>query len=282
MLSSVMPLIISAVAPARIRMALSCEPDATSVARNPLASESIATNTPTVPAIPSTATIADTQRARTLRRLYITGIAISHPPQRVDHAHPHRADTRQNSARRADQQRRCKSQRKNLRRQDELGQQAIQRIAQHRHRQNRESQAEYAAEQRDQQRLRPHQHKNGKIAEADGFQNCKLAYALAHRNGHGISSDQQQRKEHHDADGENQEFDVAKLFYPTCRKGRLSFRFRFVRRVGESDVNGFGYARRIIRVIEPQHVPASVSLKALRHALFEIVPLKPELRFVAA
>jgi hypothetical protein len=50
-------------------MALSAEPDETSVALNPRASESIATKTPTVPAIPSTATIAEVQRAFTLRTL---------------------------------------------------------------------------------------------------------------------------------------------------------------------------------------------------------------------
>ena len=56
--SRVTPLIISEVAPARMTMALSYEPEETSVARNPWASESMAINTPTVPAMPSTATMA--------------------------------------------------------------------------------------------------------------------------------------------------------------------------------------------------------------------------------
>ena len=64
-----MPLIISDVAPARITMALSYEPEETSVALKPRASESMATNTPTVPAMPSTATMAEVQRAFTLRKL---------------------------------------------------------------------------------------------------------------------------------------------------------------------------------------------------------------------
>ncbi len=62
-------LIISAVAPARMTMALSSEPEDTSVALKPRASESMATKTPTVPAIPATATIAEVQRALTLRKL---------------------------------------------------------------------------------------------------------------------------------------------------------------------------------------------------------------------
>src|SRR5216683_708822 len=55
--------------PARVMSALSAEPDETSVALNPRASDSMATKTPTVPAIPTTATIVDVQRAFTLRTL---------------------------------------------------------------------------------------------------------------------------------------------------------------------------------------------------------------------
>src|SRR5271157_1489230 len=92
--SSATPLVISEVAPARTISALSSEPDATSVARNPRASDSIATNPPTVPAIPSTATMVDVHLAFTLRMLYTIGIAISNPPQRVHYAHAHRANPR--------------------------------------------------------------------------------------------------------------------------------------------------------------------------------------------
>jgi hypothetical protein len=48
---------------------LSSEPEDTSVALNPRASESMATKTPTVPAIPITATIVEVQRDFTLRKL---------------------------------------------------------------------------------------------------------------------------------------------------------------------------------------------------------------------
>ena len=63
------PPIISEVAPARRTSALSAEPEETSVALNPRASESMATKTPTVPAMPRTATMAEVQRALTLRKL---------------------------------------------------------------------------------------------------------------------------------------------------------------------------------------------------------------------
>ena len=60
---------ISEVAPARRMMALLGDPDDTSVALNPLASASMATNTPTVPVMPSTATTVEVQRTRKLRML---------------------------------------------------------------------------------------------------------------------------------------------------------------------------------------------------------------------
>ena len=60
---------ISEVAPARRTIALRSEPDDTSAAWNPRARASMATNTPTLPAMPSTATTVDAQRTRTLSRL---------------------------------------------------------------------------------------------------------------------------------------------------------------------------------------------------------------------
>src|ERR1700722_12940507 len=103
-------------------MALSSEPDATSVALNPRASDSIAMKTPTVPAMPRTATIADVQRAFTLRTLEITGIAISDPPQCVDYTHPHRTNAGSQSAYKADEQRRTEPDTENRRRQNQLWQ----------------------------------------------------------------------------------------------------------------------------------------------------------------
>src|SRR5271168_1688499 len=121
--SSGTPLVISEVAPARTISALSSDPEATSVARNPRASDSIATNTPTVPAIPSTATIVDVHRAFTLRMLYTIGIAISDPPQRVHYAHAHRANSRYQSAHRSHKHRKDQAQRQHCLRQKQRRQQ---------------------------------------------------------------------------------------------------------------------------------------------------------------
>src|ERR1700730_11135067 len=97
------PPVISDVAPARITMALSTEPEDTSVALNPRASESIATNTPTGPAIPRTATIAEVQRAFTLRKLEITGIPTLDSPQRIHDTQAHGPNARQQTAGHADE-----------------------------------------------------------------------------------------------------------------------------------------------------------------------------------
>ena len=62
-------LVISVSEPPRWTIAFSGRPDETMVALKPRASASIATNTPTVPAMPITATTDDVQRSRALRRL---------------------------------------------------------------------------------------------------------------------------------------------------------------------------------------------------------------------
>ena len=62
-------LVISLSAPARCTIAFCGWPDEVSVALKPRASASIATKTPTVPAIPSTATTDEVQRSFALSRL---------------------------------------------------------------------------------------------------------------------------------------------------------------------------------------------------------------------
>ena len=62
-------LVISLSAPERWTIAFWGRPDEVTVAWKPRASASIATKTPTVPAIPSTATTEELQRSFALRRL---------------------------------------------------------------------------------------------------------------------------------------------------------------------------------------------------------------------
>ena len=67
--STIITLVISVSAPARCTIAFWGSPDDAIVAWKPRARASIATKTPTVPAMPSTATTDDGQRAEALRRL---------------------------------------------------------------------------------------------------------------------------------------------------------------------------------------------------------------------
>src|SRR5690242_2039114 len=125
--SSPTPLVISEVAPARTIRALSGEPDETRVALKPLARESIATKTPTVPAIPTTATMAEVHRALTLRMLYTMGIAMSDPPQRVHNAHAHGADSGKQAADGTHEQREPKAKQQHGLRQQQRRQHASER-----------------------------------------------------------------------------------------------------------------------------------------------------------
>src|SRR5215467_15192035 len=129
--SSPTPLVISEVAPARTINALSSEPDETRVALKPLARESMATKTPTVPAIPTTATMAEVHRALTLRMLYTMGMAMSDPPQRVHDAHAHGADAGKQTAGGTDEKRKAQAKQQHGFRQQQRRQQASECSANH-------------------------------------------------------------------------------------------------------------------------------------------------------
>ena len=112
------------------------------------------------------------------------------------------------------------------------------------------------------------------------FENRKFPGPLTDGDGHGISGNQEQRKKYYGADAQDKEFDVPELLGPAGGKCGLRLRLGFIRRVGKHIVNGLGDARGIVRIVQPEDVPANISFEALRHALFEIVPLEPELAFV--
>jgi len=70
------------------------------------------------------------------------------------------------------------------------------------------------------------------------------------------------------------------LLDPARGKRGLRLRLCFIWRVGEFRVNGFCDAYRVIWTVDPQNVPANLPFDCLRDALFEVIPLKPELGFV--
>ena len=118
------------------------------------------------------------------------------------------------------------------------------------------------------------------VGETNGLENGKFPGPLTDGDGHGISGNQEQRKKYYGADAQDKEFDVPELLGPAGGKGGLRLRLGLIRRVGKHIVNCLGNARGVVRVIQPEDVPANISFEGLRHALFEIVPLEPELGFV--
>src|ERR1035441_502750 len=159
---------------------------------------------------------------------------------------------------------------------------AIQSRAQSWDSQERKTEPQKASDNRNGKRFGKHKEKDPAIAEADRFENGKLADALAHGDGHGIPGDQQQSEEHNGADRYDEELDVSELLDPTGGERGFRFRFSFERRVGCHVVDSLGDAHRIIGTVEFHHVPAGVALERCRHTFFEIVPLEPELALVAA
>src|SRR5438067_13005380 len=100
-----MALAISPEEPPRSTIAFRGEPDDSRVNLKPRASESMATNTPTVPAMPSTATTVEVQRARRLRTAQMSGMATSNPPERVDDPEPAGRERRKDPRHQAHRQR---------------------------------------------------------------------------------------------------------------------------------------------------------------------------------
>src|SRR5260370_17012362 len=158
----------------------------------------------------------------------------------------------------------------------------MRRRAETRDGQRRKDKAEQASNKSDDQRLREHQEKNGAIRKADGFQYSELRGALAHGDGHGVAGDEQQREEHHAADRKNQKLDVAELFGETGLESRLRFGFGLKGGVGKIFINRLGHTDGIIRAVQLKDIPSRRALDALPYVFVKILPLEPELTFVAA
>src|SRR5882724_5949286 len=193
------------------------------------------------------------------------GIAISDPPQRVDDAHAHRADSREQAAGGSHQERETQPETQSQLRQNQRRQQAI------------ESRSHTWNSSRGK-----NQEQHGTIRKSNGLQDGELRGTLAYGNGHGVPGDEEKREENDAADGKDKEFYVAKLFGETGRERGFGLGLGLSRRVGELPVNGLGNADGIIRAIQLEDVPSDLALDEGRHAFVEIFPLKPELAFIAA
>src|SRR6202035_2893973 len=107
-------------------------------------------------------------------------MAISNPPERIDDAHAHSADSRKESADQSDQQSGREAERQNHRRQNKCWQHSVQSRAQSGYREESKTESEQAPNRGDDKRFGKHKEEDPAIAEADCFQNRKLAGALTH------------------------------------------------------------------------------------------------------
>src|SRR5438445_4298052 len=147
------------------------------------------------------------------------GIVMSDSPQRVNDAHAHGANPRQQTADYANNEREP-----NAHCQKGLGkhkrrQQPGKSQPDNRNQQVGERQTEKASNESNDDRLRQDKEKDGAPGEADGLENGKFANAFANGNGHGVAGDQQKREENNTANGKDQEIDVAELLGRTRGKG---------------------------------------------------------------
>src|SRR6266851_980993 len=118
------------------------------------------------------------------------GIVISDSPQRINDAHAHGANPRQQAADNAHNERKPKAKRQKRLGEDEGGQQTGKSYADNRDGQVGEGQTENAANESNNDGLRQYEEKNSAPGEADGLEHGKLADAFANGDGHGVAGDQ--------------------------------------------------------------------------------------------
>src|SRR4029077_1315019 len=98
------------------------------------------------------------------------GMAMSHPPKRVDDAHAHGAQTRQQAAGGADQEREPQAKGEKRLGKEKRGQQTGEGYADDRDGQVGERQADESSNQRDDDGLREDEKKNRAPGETDSFE----------------------------------------------------------------------------------------------------------------
>src|SRR5712664_1673756 len=210
------------------------------------------------------------------------GIAMSDPPQRVDHAHAHRADSREQAAGGPNQERETQPETQSQFRQNQWGQQAVESRAHTWNGSSGENKSERAADESDYHRFRKNQEQYRTIRKSNGLKDGELRRTFADGDRHSVAGHEKKRKENDAADGKDEEFNVAKLLGETGGESGFGLGLGLSRRVGELSVNGLGNADGIIGDIQLENVPSDLALDEGRHTFVKIFPLKPELAFIAA
>src|SRR5882672_657817 len=178
------------------------------------------------------------------------GIGMSDPPQRVDDAHAHRTNSREQAAGGSHQERKAKTETQSQLRQDEGRQQAVERHSEPGDYRRGKKQSKSAADESNDHGFGENQEQHRTIRKSNGLQDGELRRAFADGDGHGVASHEEECKENNAADGKDKKFDVAKLLGETGGESRFSLGLGLIRRVGKLLVNGFGNADGIVRAVE--------------------------------
>src|SRR5712672_2612618 len=209
------------------------------------------------------------------------GIAISNSPQRVNDAHAHGANPREQAAGKANDDGKPEAKGQERFGKHQRWQEAGQSYADNRNQQVGKGQAENAANKSNDDGLRQHEEKNSAPGETDGLEHGKLANAFANRDGHGVAGHQQKGKEDDATDGQDQELDVSELFGETRGESGFGLGLRLKGRIAKFFVDGLGNGHRIVGAIKLDHVPSRGALDGGGRILVKIFPLQPKLALVA-
>src|SRR5437867_6945390 len=178
------------------------------------------------------------------------GIAMSDPPQRVDDAHAHRADSREQAAGGSNEKRETQPETQSQLRQNQGGQQAVESCAHTWNGSSGENKSERAADESDYHRFGKNQEQHRTIRKSNGLQDGELRRAFTDGDGHGVAGHEKKREENDAADGKDEEFDVTKLLGETSRERGFGLGLGLSRGVGELPVNGLRNADGIIGAIQ--------------------------------
>ena len=193
-------LTISESAPARRTMAFRGEPDATSVARKPWARASMATKTPTVPAMPSTATMAEDQRWKHAAHVVDDGNGHVHTLRKASTTWSRIAPTAGSrpaaaptaSARTKPQAEGERRNVENAEHRQGAGQTGDHGLGQ--------DESDETALTGDEERLGQDELQDAEVRKADGLQDGQFSVPLADGDGHGVAGDEEKREEHDRSD----------------------------------------------------------------------------------
>src|SRR5712672_3261993 len=131
------------------------------------------------------------------------GIAISNSPQRVNDAHTHGANPREQAAGKANDDGKPQAKRQERFGKHQRWQETGKSYADKRDQQVSKGQAENAAYESNDDGLRQYEEENSAPGETDGLEHGKLANTFANGDGHGVAGDQKKSEKDDAANGED-------------------------------------------------------------------------------